>query len=207
MKIEIRADKSVLISGYVNAVCRDSRVMKDSRGAEFVEQVESGVFQRAIEKNDVILMHNHKRALPNKTSDNSLMLSEDSIGLHAEAIVHDEAIYERAKANRLRGWSFGFAKIADEWEDTAQGYQRRYLKDIELREVSIIDDDLLPCYRGTSIEARADGEPHEVETRGFDERDKVDIVDFDIPQDETYIIENENRAKKLEILKIGGINK
>ena len=53
MNIEIRS-KSVIISGYVNAVERDSRILPASMCAEatdpFVEQVEAGAFQRAIDK-------------------------------------------------------------------------------------------------------------------------------------------------------------
>ena len=53
MKIEIRSD-SVHISGYVNAVERDSRVLPPAMASEatrdFVEQVVSGAFSRAISR-------------------------------------------------------------------------------------------------------------------------------------------------------------
>ena len=53
MKIQIRSD-SVEIEGYVNAVGRDSRPMRDrSTGERFVEQIVPGVFTRALTRNDV----------------------------------------------------------------------------------------------------------------------------------------------------------
>ena len=53
MRIEIRAD-SVLIEGYVNAVARDSRPMRDRKtGKRFVEQIVPGVFERALRHNEV----------------------------------------------------------------------------------------------------------------------------------------------------------
>ena len=45
-KVEIRND-SVHIDGYVNAVERDSKVLRDDRG-EFIEKVKAGAFQSVI---------------------------------------------------------------------------------------------------------------------------------------------------------------
>ena len=36
--------------------------------------------------------------------------------------------------------------------------ERRYISELDLVEVSIIDNERVPCYEGTSIEARADEE-------------------------------------------------
>ena len=59
MKIELR-EKEVTISGYVNAICRDSRVMTLPDGTRFVEQVKEGVFSKAINPNkDIKLKFNH----------------------------------------------------------------------------------------------------------------------------------------------------
>lgn len=48
MKIEMRG-KSAYISGYVNAVERDSKTLRNAQGA-FVEWAETGVFSRALER-------------------------------------------------------------------------------------------------------------------------------------------------------------
>ena len=56
MKITIRADDSVEIEGYVNAVGRDSRRMVDQYGNDFVEQMQPGVFALALSKKAVVQM-------------------------------------------------------------------------------------------------------------------------------------------------------
>ena len=78
MKVEIRSD-SVVLDGYVNAVGRDSRLMASPQG-RFVEQVEPGTFQRAIERGPVELMFNHDKVV-GSTADGTLELREDVIGL------------------------------------------------------------------------------------------------------------------------------
>ena len=50
MKVELRND-SVYIEGYVNAVGRDSRPIRDkTTGKRFVEQIVPGTFKRALAK-------------------------------------------------------------------------------------------------------------------------------------------------------------
>ena len=64
MKVEIR-NNSVLIDGYVNAVERKSKVLRDAKG-QFVETIKAGVFQRALERAKevkVLLNHNYDREL------------------------------------------------------------------------------------------------------------------------------------------------
>ena len=43
-------------------------------------------------------------------------------------------------------------------EDLSNGMERRFVEDMKLVEVSIIDNRKIPCYVGTSIETRAKGE-------------------------------------------------
>lgn len=68
MKVEIRGADEVRISGYVNAVERDSRVLPAAMGAgattDFVEKVSAGAFRRAIARNpDVRMLFNHEREI------------------------------------------------------------------------------------------------------------------------------------------------
>lgn len=63
MKVEIRADNSVRISGYVNAVERESCPLRSPQG-EFVEMVAAGTFARAIQNAaSVDFMVDHERPL------------------------------------------------------------------------------------------------------------------------------------------------
>ncbi|MEG1873596.1 MAG: HK97 family phage prohead protease, partial [Ruthenibacterium sp.] len=135
LKIEVRTD-SVILEGYVNAVGRDSRLIPSGEGA-YVEQVVPKTFERALrhEKN-IELRHNHQRVI-GSTKEGNLTLREDSIGLFARAVVTDPEIVAKAKNNELRGWSFGFYDNEEKKiKKSADGQRRRYLKDIDLEEVS-----------------------------------------------------------------------
>lgn len=157
MQIKIRAD-GVEVDGYVNAVGRDSRPMRDKKtGKRFVEQVVPGVFKRALEKNEVQLLLNHEENRNLGSTVTNLKLYEDAIGLRASAVITDEEVIQKAKDKKLRGWSFGFFEKDASEEEMPNGMTRRFLEEIDLVEVSIIDDRKVPCYRGTSIETRAEG--------------------------------------------------
>ncbi len=173
MKIEVRNDK-VVIDGYVNAVGRDSRPISSPMG-KFVEQVEPGAFRSSLAKRkDVELLLNHRKDRRlGSTGGGELKLTEDNIGLRAHAEVSDSEVVEKARSGRLRGWSFGMYAGNDEFEERAGDIPRRHLKELDMFEVSLIDDSMLPCYAGTSVECRADGDVFS-ETRSFE--DKTEII-------------------------------
>lgn len=153
MNIEVRADDTVEIRGYVNVPGRDSRPLRDKQGV-YIEQVTPGTFGKALAAgNAVELRFDHQRTL-GSTADGTLTLKEDAVGLHASAVVQDAELAEKARNKELRGWSFGFVSRGDRWE--GESPRRRYLNDIELREVSILDR--TPAYIATSIETREDGD-------------------------------------------------
>lgn len=152
MNIELREDK-VILDGYVNVTGRDSRVLKDVRG-EFIEQVVPGTFRRALEaseKVDILFNHKEQRRLSDNTAD-EVQLYEDNIGLRCIIETNDDEIREKAEKNELTGWSFGFKAKKDRWEDGE--VRRRYLEEINLLEVSLLD--VTPAYIATSVERRGD---------------------------------------------------
>ena len=150
MRIELRAD-SVLIEGYVNAVARDSRPMRDrDTGQRFVEQIVPGAFRRALEQNEVDLLLDHDNNRKLGSTQTNLSLTEDAIGLKARAEITDPEVIQKAREKKLRGWSFGFHELDASEEDMPNG--------MKLVEVSLIDEKKVPCYTGTSIETRASGE-------------------------------------------------
>lgn len=156
MKVEIRNDK-VIIDGYVNAVERFSKPLYDKKG-KFIERIMPSVFRRAIEKNDaikVLLNHDYDMELAN-TKDGTANLYEDNIGLRAIVEITEPSVIEKAKKKKLRGWSFGFSCNKEEEVINDDGVRERTVRDIDLMEVSIIDDRKIPAYIGTSIEMRDD---------------------------------------------------
>lgn len=195
MQVEIRSDY-VIIKGYVNAVGRDSRPMDTAKG-EFVEQVRSGAWKRAIaRKDDIPMLLNHDKSKKlASTKDGTLKLTEDNIGLFAEARVYDPFVIQKAKEKKLVGWSFGFRKEKDSWGKTDDGIDRRYLDEIDITEVSILDDTRTPAYYGTSVENR-DNQEISIEERSFS--DDVEIIS----NEEKKPTEEEQRELKLKLLNL-----
>ena len=178
MELEIRGN-ALHISGYVNAVERESRRlparMCPKAKTDFVEKISAGAFGRAISRaKEIRLMYNHKRDIGG-TKDGTLTLSEDNIGLKANAVVADPEAVEAARKGEFRGWSFGFSNAVDRWEDAADGLQRRTIDDLDLSEVAILT--VTPAYVGTSVEVRGENIT-ETEFRSADDKCGV-LVDTD----------------------------
>ena len=202
MKVEIRNNK-IIIDGYVNAVERESKVLYDTRG-EFIEKIRAGVFQKALERADnvkVLLDHEKDRELAD-TKSGKAKLYEDNIGLRAIVEIDDSEVIEKARNNKLRGWSFGFLCNKEDRKTNEDGIEERVVRDLDLLEVSIIDDRKYPAYIGTSIEMR-DDKVNVVEYR-TDEFSEVDIKTEPEQQPEKKEVEKidyseyEERIKKIK---------
>lgn len=166
MKIELR-NNCVHISGYVNAVERESRVLHDSSG-EFVEVMKEGVFRKALERNsDVGLMFNHTRALQAE----NMNLTEDSIGLKIDVDVSDAEVIQNVQDGKLTGFSFGFRCLQSDFKERDGLPKLRNVTDIDLIEVSILN--CTPAYFATELTARG-----LIEQRG--ETTDVEIDDTEI---------------------------
>ena len=196
MKIEIRED-SVLISGYVNAIERYSKPIRESLKGKirtFIERIKAGVFRTALKRNDdvkVLLNHNHERVLAT-TKDGSAKLEEDNIGLRAEVTITDKEVVEKARNNQLVGWSFGFYANSDEL-GTEGETETRTVTDLDLIEVSILDDTKSPAYYGTSIEARSEGEKM-LEYRSI--TDEIEAINEEAYKKHDEVFENVEEAHK-----------
>ena len=193
MRIEIRND-SVLLDGYVNAVDRESKPIPSVKG-RFVEKIQPGAFQRSLERRgnvDLLFNHDKNRKL-GSTSEGNLQLFEDNIGLRAICTVTDSEVIQKAKNKQLRGWSFGFYAEKDKWEPSEGGYEKRVVEELDLFEVTIVDDTRNPAYSATSIEMRDDKEVlnenrvTEFKAITVDERKKEERTDIDYSKYENEI--------------------
>ena len=156
MQILIRAD-SIEIDGYVNSVERKSRPLM-SRMGKFVERICKGAFKRSLERDDdvqLLLNHDPSRVLAS-TKDGSLELTEDNIGLRARATITDPEVIKKARNGDLTGWSFGFMDRGVEQKRDEDGMPLRNVRELELKEVSLLDRTKTPAYDGTLIAVRAD---------------------------------------------------
>lgn len=148
MRVETRRG-AVLVEGYVCATARDSGPIGCGKRA-FVEQIAPGAFAAALERNpSPALMACHRDMVPAERME----LREDSIGLYAAALVTCPEVRARAEKGLLRGWSFGFIAMRERTERRPKGPPRRIVEEMELLEISIIDERSVPAYSGTSIKA------------------------------------------------------
>ena len=161
MKVYYRSADTVTIEGYVNAVERNSKPLYE-RGLHFIERIASGAFKRAIRRSSnikALLNHDKMHEIAN-TSDGTLELEEDNIGLRAKLTTSDPEVVKDANEGNFVGWSFGFREIPEETKqmiDPETGLPLRKINNLELVEVSLLNRKRTPAYSGTLVEVRSDG--------------------------------------------------
>ena len=143
-------DGTLRLSGY-GAVFNESSVP-----LPFKETIAPGAFRKTLsETPDVRLLVNHEGLPLARTKNGTLTLSEDSKGLHFEAVLADTQEARDIHALVTRGdidqMSFAFRVIRQSWSED------RSMR--TLTEVSLADGDVsvvtYPAYPTTSVEARA----------------------------------------------------
>ena len=153
MKIRVKGDVAT-IEGYVNVVERDSDVLCE-KGKPFIERIRQGTFARALRRGrDVKVLFNHDNTREVASSKaGSATLKEDAVGLWCRAKVSDPEVVGKAKEGKLSGWSFGFIPIRQKITEE-DGIEHREVSDIDLHEVSILDDTKCPAYPANLIMTR-----------------------------------------------------
>lgn len=157
MKIENRAD-GLHITGYVNVTGKLSHPVITPHG-KVIETIEERAFEKALGKSGDIYVsvdHDSGNAYAH-TSDGTLELHEDAIGLHANVLITDPIVIDMAKNGKIKGWSFGMYNVIDDLEQRADGLPIRHVKDFVLDHITLVKDKN-PCYSATSVEYRAENE-------------------------------------------------
>lgn len=153
LEVETRDDGSYSIGGYVNVTERESELLYSSKRSKwFNEVVKRGAFTRSItcgKEIPLLLEHDEKRQLA--STSNSLTLKEDQIGLRFDAEIRDKDVYEKVKSKQINNCSFGFIPVEEEFEVVDSVREKRYLKDLELLEISLVEN---PAYAGSLVEVR-----------------------------------------------------
>lgn len=166
MEVRVQGD-SVEITGYVNAVGRESAPLRDADGY-FTETIMPGAFDLSLRENpDIPMLLNHDEARVIARG-NDLELREDPVGLHVRAVVNDPVVVAKAREKRLRGWSFGFTPYEQRYSE-GTGIRHRTISRMRLHEVSLLDDTRRPAYPATSVYTRDDGTESPVELRMMDD--------------------------------------
>ena len=175
------------IGGYINVTERQSEMLfSEKRNKWFKEVMRKGVFQRAINKAKeipLLLEHNYKDQLAS-TSEGTLELCEDNIGLKFKAVIENRAVYDQVKAGIINACSFGFKVLGEKIEGVNDRFEKRFVDDIELREVSLVKN---PAYVGSLVETRAMLE---------EEIKNIDIITEELSKESETENQDEERAKK-----------
>lgn len=159
VQIEVRSDNEARITGYVNATEKLSRPVITPHG-KVIEVIEPRAFGEAIAAgwDSITLNVDHdKGSVYARTSDGTLTLTEDAIGLHADVLIRDPTLIALAREGKIRGWSFGMFNVRDELEQRADALPIRHVKGMDLDHVSLIVNQT-PVYSATSVEVRADAD-------------------------------------------------
>jgi len=161
-QIEVRASRSGRrLEGYAALFNRPTVI-----GGSFTETILPGTFRRSLEgdlldRPDIVALVDHDRSrLLARTRSGTLRLAEDSKGLAFDLDVPDtqtgKDILALAERGDLGGMSFGF--LIPEGGDSWQGRKKRELRQVDLREISVVQT--WPAYDGTIVYARsATGKP------------------------------------------------
>ncbi len=197
MNIEIRAD-GAHISGYVNVTEKKSRPVITPHG-KVVEEIEPRAFERAIERaGDITVTVDHdKTHVYASTSEGTLKLYEDNIGLHADVLITDETLISLAKEGKIRGWSFGMYNVQDEVEPRADDLPLRRVKGLDLDHITLVVSKT-PVYSATSVEIRAEAEV-ELETRTTEEAPRITQEQAQVPSPASF--DNSAYRSRVEAIK------
>jgi HK97 family phage prohead protease len=124
----------------------------------FKEKIAKGAFANSIgEGRSIKALWNHNSDFPiGSTDSGTLTLVEDDIGLRFElspiaTSTGNDAI-EAVRSGVVKGVSFGFRTIKDEWDFSDDTMAIRTLAEVELIEISPTP---FPAYTATSISARS----------------------------------------------------
>ena len=151
MEYREEEDKPV-ISGYV---VRFEKLSEELYG--FREKVAQGAFAKSLNEMRVLSFWNHNSDIVlGNTENDTLKVSEDDKGLRFELLLPDTQAGKDARAlikrGDVKGMSFGFRTLKDEWDETSPDSVVRTLKEVRLYEVS---PTAMPAYPQSSVAARS----------------------------------------------------
>lgn len=156
-------DGQMMVSGYVNLTGEFSDPLSLGHGESFIETIEPGAFQKALERAselgediDFLAEHDTSKIL-SSTRNNSLTLKEDNRGLYMSAIITPTSwgkdFYSLISDGIIRNFSFGFTvdEEQDQWDFKDSGIHTRVIGGLDLFEVSVVRH---PAYPQSYVEAR-----------------------------------------------------
>jgi HK97 family phage prohead protease len=158
--VELRATDGNKLVGYGSVFNRLSQNL-----GGFVERVDPAAFNKTLQDGGpVYARFNHDSSLLLGTTEaGTLRLNVDGTGLQYEVDLPDTTAGRDVRALAARGdlrhSSFAFRTIADEWDETPDGFPLRTLLEVKLVDVAPVTD---PAYRDTTTGLRSFSEHFDV---------------------------------------------
>lgn len=192
---ECRNDGSFKIGGYVNVTERESELLYSSKRKKwFNEVVKQGAFKRSLDSGKeipLLLEHDYEKRLADTS--NTLTITEDQIGLRFDAVINDSEVYEKVKSKEINNCSFGFLPIEQEFEAINDLREKRYLKDLDLLEISLVHN---PAYVGSLVEVRNMNEmAKELKETKVDGMNVEEVEENDVQIEEVEQVEESTEEK------------
>ena len=125
----------------------------------------------------MLLEHDYSKEIA-RTSNGTLELTEDNIGLKFKATITDQGLYDSIHNGEINSCSFGFICEDADYEFVNNKEEKRYVKDLQLLEVSLVKN---PAYIGSLVEAR---------------NMEMALEEFDIGRKENTMDKNTNQEKR-----------
>ncbi|MGW9371188.1 HK97 family phage prohead protease [Streptomyces xanthophaeus] len=162
------------LSGYAAVFGQDTEI--DSWEGTFTETIRKGAFRKTIRESTPVMQfdHGHHPLIGSIPIGAIEDLREDDEGLYVEARLSEnwliEPVREAIASKTVKGMSFRFEVVRDEWRDSAgkivrpeelmdllwmpgdRGPLRRELIELKCRELGPV---VFPAYTGTSVSVRA----------------------------------------------------
>lgn len=141
------ASTGTMISGFA-ALFHSEAII----AGEFRERLAPGCFSRSLRENDILaLLHHDSARVLGRTSSGTLRLIEDAKGLWFEldadpTTPEGQTALGTVRRQDIRGCSFGFRVLREDWEET-RGLPLRTILEVDLFEVTLTAS---PAYAATT---------------------------------------------------------
>ncbi len=145
-------EENKYIEGYFIRFNEETELWKDA-----YEEVSPEAIDESLKNNDIISLFNHETGVVlGRTSNGTLELKKDSTGLFGTVKINQNDkqamdIYARVERGDINACSFGFDIISEEITEREDGTVKFILKEIDLKEVSVVT---FPAYPTTLVQAR-----------------------------------------------------
>lgn len=149
-----------IVYGYVTKFNKQSEVLRDRWGDEFVEVIAQGAFDESLQTKTQKALWNHNTDyVLGSVRAGTLALFIDNEGLRSEITLPNTTwgndAYEAIRRKDVDGMSFGFRAIEDRWDKILHEDREIYRRTIIKAELYEVSPCVFPAYPDSEIDCRS----------------------------------------------------